>query len=198
MRCANTLLQWRWYTALCCYDFASSCVYGPDGVLLALGEQRVRWYWCMLLTIAAVSAWCSMDTLSIIYSIAIGYSCTLYEYTTTMMAPDWFWFLLNIVSCWLWTSRKYVSIGACFSWKQSVTVYLVFDILITIAHSCDVEFNYNDGYGTRLCIDCDFGWTHDGTVSCSFWSSRGYVGILVYVWIWRWHYLIPERCAIRP
>ena len=99
--------------------------------------------------------------------------------------------LNGTVSCWLWTNRKYVDIGA-YSYFIPNICCLVSD-WYTMArsqlhtHTCAVQKLYNAD-NTRLRIDFDFAGIY-GTVLLWLWTSRRYVRISEFLF-WRCYWLL--------
>ena len=80
--------------------------------MLALPEQIVRWYWYMF-EFECVIAWYKMHyhAIAIAHSpaIEIHYNGNDIQLCANVDA------IYGMVSCWFWTNRRYVSIGACLN-----------------------------------------------------------------------------------
>ena len=100
-----------------------------NGVMSALGEQGVRWYWCMF----------NVSLLGIRYIIAIAYSSAIQlQWQWYGLGTDVDWIYGTILLCWLLTNSKYVGVGAMP--RLQLHTHLI--------------FNYN-GNVLRLCADVD-------------------------------------------
>ena len=122
-----------------------------NGIMLALDEQGVRWYWCML-EFECVITWYAHDapwtTRSQLHTRLLfndnGNGIRLYL--------RWCWLNIWTVSCWIWTNRKYVGIGACLNLNVSaIAWYTTHHDTITIANSPVIQLQWQWYTAMRWC-----------------------------------------------
>ena len=168
-------LQWRWYTALCCHDFAPFCMDRTVSCWHWASREYVDAYWGML-KMADVIAWCSMHAL-FNRNWILMYCTNALQWQWHTAAPDWFWFLLNV-----WNGVGFALLGraestlilvhvkncSCY-WLFSVrwTHYcLVFEISCVISDSTTMAMTHGSGLILILldCMERCRSWWH--------WASR--------------------------
>ena len=149
----DMVLRWCWLNKL-------------NGVILAVDEQEVRWYWFMF-EFASAIAWYTM------YYHNYILACYITAMTMIRLCAD-IECIYGTILCWLLTNRTYVGIGACLNLNMPLLC-----IRCSMSHlqlHTRLLFNCN-GNDMRLCAGVDVNSIWYGTVSCWLWTDRQYVGV---------------------
>ena len=160
-----------------------------NGIMLALDGQFVRrYYWCMF-EFECVITWYRSS-----YDAPNNCKIACYSTTMTMICTN-VDSIYGTVSCWLWTNRKYVGIGACLNLKVSL---LTARCNMTPSHlQTHLLLKYTAmamtyGYALMLILIERMEWCHAG-----FGQTDGTL-VLVHVWIRMCHYLVNDALYITP